>query len=328
MSGHEHDGHGRHDHAGHSPDHLGNGHGGHGHAHEFRRIRDVRILALALVLVLGTMVAEVVAGAIAGSLALLADAGHLLTDAVALGLALLASWVAAKPPRGRYTYGFKRAEILAAQLNGLVLAGLAVWILVEGVRRLIDPVEVRAELVGWVALAGILVSIAISVLLARAQGDSLNVRAAYLHVVLDVVSFAGTGVAAALIVLTGWDRFDPIASMLVALLLAWGAYGLLRETTRIFLEGAPASAPPEDVGRSIVAHPGVVEAHDLHVWTVTSGFPALSAHVLVEPRADCHRIRLELEAMLRDRYGLEHTTLQVEHVGAASGLEIRRSGGA
>jgi cobalt-zinc-cadmium efflux system protein len=312
MSDHGHGGH-------------GHGHGGHGHAHEFRRIRDVRILALALVLVLATMVAEVVAGAIAGSLALLADAGHLLTDAVALGLALLASWMAAKPPRGRYTFGFKRAEILAAQLNGLVLAGLAAWIFVEGVRRLIDPVEVRAELVGWVALAGILVSIAISALLARAQGDSLNVRAAYLHVVLDVVAFAGTGVAAALIVLTGWDRFDPIASMLVALLLAWGAYGLLRETTQIFLEGAPASAPPDEVGRSIAAHPGVVEAHDLHVWTVTSGFPALSAHVLVEPRADCHRIRLELEAILRERYGIEHTTLQVEHVGAASGLEIRPS---
>jgi cobalt-zinc-cadmium efflux system protein len=310
MSGH---GHGDH------------GHGGHGHAHELRRIRDVRILALALVLVLATMVAEVVAGAIAGSLALLADAGHLLTDAVALGLAVLASWMAAKPPRGRYTFGFKRAEILAAQLNGLVLAGLAVWIFVEGVRRLIDPVEVRAELVGWVALAGILVSIAISVLLARAQGESLNVRAAYLHVVLDVVAFAGTGIAAALIVLTGWDRFDPIASMLVALLLAWGAYGLLRETTQIFLESAPASAPPQEVGRSIAGHPGVVEAHDLHVWTVTSGFPALSAHVLVEPRSDCHRIRLELEAMLRERFGIEHTTLQVEHVGAASGLEIRRS---
>jgi cobalt-zinc-cadmium efflux system protein len=313
-------------------EHLGRAHGdvghdlpGHGHSHGLRGIRDVRILAVSLGLVLATMAAEVVAGAVAGSLALLADAGHMLTDAVALGLALLASWAAAKPPRGRYTFGFKRAEILAAQANGLILAGLAVWIIVEGVRRLIDPTEVRAELMGWVALAGVLVSIAISVLLARAQDESLNIRAAYLHVVLDVVAFAGTGIAAALIVLTGWDRFDPIASMLVAVLLARGSYVLLRETTQIFLEGAPSSAPPEEVGRSIAAHPGVVETHDLHVWTVTSGFPALSAHVLVEPRSDCHRIRLELEAMLRDRYGLEHTTLQVEHVGAASGLEIRPS---
>jgi cobalt-zinc-cadmium efflux system protein len=313
-------------------EHVGRGHGhaghdlpGHGHSHGLRGIRDVRILAISLGLVLATMAAEVVAGAVADSLALLADAGHMLTDAVALGLALFASWAAAKPPRGRYTFGFKRAEILAAQANGLILAGLAVWILVEGVRRLIDPAEVRAELMGWVALAGVLVSIAISVLLARAQDESLNIRAAYLHVVLDVVAFAGTGIAAALIVLTGWDRFDPIASMLVAVLLARGSYVLLRETTQIFLEGAPSSAPPEEVGRSIAAHPGVVETHDLHVWTVTSGFPALSAHVLVEPRSDCHRIRLELEAMLRDRYGLEHTTLQVEHVGAASGLEIHPS---
>ncbi len=231
TEGHEHVGRG-HDHAGHDLP-------GHGHSHGLRGIRNVRILAVSLGLVLATMAAEVVAGAIAGSLALLADAGHMLTDAVALGLALFASWAAAKPPRGRYTFGFKRAEILAAQANGLVLAGLAVWILVEGVRRLIDPPEVRAELMGWVALAGVLVSIAISVLLARAQDESLNIRAAYLHVVLDVVAFAGTGIAAALIVLTGWDRFDPIASMLVAVLLARGSYELLRETTQIFLEGAP-----------------------------------------------------------------------------------------
>lgn len=297
----------------------------HGHGIAGRSVGDARLLGLSLVLILATMVAEVVAGAVAGSLALLADAGHLVTDAVALGLALVASWAAAKPPRGRWTYGFKRAEILAAQANGLVLAGLAVWILVEGARRLVEPPEVRAELVGWVALGGILVSVAVSGLLARGQGKSLNVRAAYLHVLADIVAFAGTGVAAGLIVLTGWDRFDPIASLLVAALLVRGSYGLLKETTLIFLEGAPASAPPDEVGRAIAAHPGVVEAHDLHVWTVTSGFPALSAHVLVEPGADCHRIRLELERMLHERFGLDHTTLQVEHVGAARGLEIRRS---
>jgi cobalt-zinc-cadmium efflux system protein len=290
----------------------------------WRRAGDARLLAASLGLVLATMAAEVIAGAVAGSLALLADAGHLLTDAVALGLAVLGSWAAAKPPHGRWTYGFKRAEILAAQANGLVLAGLAVWILVEGIRRLVDPPEVRAELVGFVALGGVVVSLVISALLARAQGESLNVRAAYLHVVTDVAAFVGTGIAAGLIVATGWDRFDPVASMLVAGLLARGSYVLLKETTLIFLEGAPASAPPDEVGRAIAAQSGVVEAHDLHVWTVTSGFPALSAHVLVEPGADCHRIRLELERMLRERFGLDHTTLQVEHVGSSEGLEIRR----
>ena len=290
-----------------------------------RRGGDIRLLAVALGLVLATMVGEVIAGAVAGSLALLADAGHMLTDAVALGLAVLASWAAAKPPRGRWTFGFKRGEILAAQVNGLILVGLAVWILVEGVRRLIEPTDVRAEIVGLVALAGLAVSVVVSMLLGRAQRESLNVRAAYLHVLFDVAAFIATGIAAALILATGWDRFDPIASMLVAVLLFRGGYVLLKETTLIFLEGAPASAPPEEVGRAIAAHPGVVETHDLHVWTVTSGFPALSAHVLVEPGGDCHRVRLELEQMLRERFDLEHTTLQVEHVGSASGLEIRRS---
>ena len=303
-------------------------HHDHGHGpltEDGRRARDFRLLAVALGLVLATMVGEVVAGAVAGSLALLADAGHMLTDAVALGLAVVASWAAAKPPQGRWTFGFKRAEILAAQVNGLVLVGLAIWILVEGVRRLIDPSDVRAELVGLVALAGLVVSIVVSVLLGRAQGESLNVRAAYLHVLTDVAAFIATGIAAALIIATGWDRFDPIASMLVAGLLLRGGYVLLKETTLIFLEGAPESAPPDAVGRAIAAHPGVVEAHDLHVWTVTSGFPALSAHVLVEPGGDCHRVRLELEQLLREQFGLEHTTLQVEHVGTASGLEIRRA---
>lgn len=296
------------------------------HVHDHgggREIPDSRRLALSLGLVLVAMVVEVVAGVLADSLALLADAGHMLTDAVALGLAVLASWAAVKPPRGRWTFGFKRGEILAAQANGTILAALAIWILYEGVRRLFDPPEVRAELVGWVALVGVVISLVIAALLARAQGESLNVRGAYLHVVTDVAAFVGTGVAAGLILLTGWDRFDPIASMLVAGLLLWGSYGLLKESGRIFLLAAPESAPPDEVGRAIASHPGVVDAHDLHVWTVTSGFPALSAHVLVEPAADCHRIRLELEQMLRVRFGLDHTTLQVEHLGEDTGLEIR-----
>ncbi len=162
-------------------------------------------------------------------------------------------------------------------------------------------------------------------LLARAERQSLNVRGAYLHIATDLAAFIGTGVAAGLILLTGWDRFDPIASLLVAALMFAAAWSLLRESGRIFLEGAPASAPPGDVGQAIVSHAGVVEAHDLHVWTVTDGFPALSAHVLVQPGADCHRVRLELERLLHERFGIDHTTLQVEHVGSARGLEIGRS---
>jgi cobalt-zinc-cadmium efflux system protein len=179
--------------------------------------------------------------------------------------------------------------------------------------------------VAVVALVGIAVNLAVLRILARARRESLNMRGAYLHIATDLAAFAGTAVAGGLILLTGWDRFDPIASLLVAGLMFAAAYELLKESGRIFLEAAPESAPPAEVGRALAEHPGVVEAHDLHVWTVTSGFPSLAAHVLVEPGADCHRIRLELERLLHERFGIDHTTLQVEHVGVASGLGIGRS---
>jgi cobalt-zinc-cadmium efflux system protein len=273
------------------------------------------------------MVAEVVLGIVASSLALLADAGHMLTDASALGLALFAAWAASLPARGRWTFGFARAEILAAQANGITLVVIGLLIVYSAIRRLIDPPEVHAGIVTVVAVVGIAVNLAVLALLARAERQSLNVRGAYLHIATDLAAFIGTALAGVLILVTGWNRFDPIASLFVAGLMFAASITLLRESGRIFLEGAPSSAPPGEVGRALVGHDGVVEAHDLHVWTVTDGFPTLSAHVLVEPDADCHRIRLELERMLAERFGLEHTTLQVEHVGSASGLEIRRSTG-
>jgi cobalt-zinc-cadmium efflux system protein len=296
----------------------------HMHVHADSRA-DRRILAMSLALLVAFMVAEVVLGIVASSLALLADAGHMLTDASALGLALFASWAASLPARGRWTFGFARSEILAAQANGITLVVIGLLIVYSAIGRLISPPDVEAGIVTVVALAGIVVNVAVIGLLARAQRKSLNVRGAYLHIATDLAAFIGTAVAGVLILATGWDRFDPIASLFVAGLMFAASVTLLRESGRIFLEGAPSSAPPGDVGRAIVEHDGVVEAHDLHVWTVTSGFPALSAHVLVEPGADCHRIRLELETMLAERFGLEHTTLQVEHVGTASGLEIRRT---
>ncbi len=295
----------------------------HPHAEDLRG--DRRLLGLSLVLILALMAAEVAFGLLANSLALIADAGHMLTDAAALALALVAAWAAALPARGRFTFGFARAEILAAQVNGITLVLVSVWIVYEAIRRLIDPPDVRAGIVSLVALAGIAVNLAVLFLLARARRQSLNVRGAYLHIVTDLAAFVATLLAAGLILATGWDRFDPLASLLVAALMLAASYSLLRESGRIFLEGAPGSAPPADVGRAIAEHPGVVETHDLHVWTVTSGFPALSAHVLVSPGADCHRLRLELERMLRARFGIDHTTLQVEHVGAERGLAIKRS---
>jgi cobalt-zinc-cadmium efflux system protein len=294
------------------------------HQHDHARA-DRRLLAVALAVLLLFMVAEVVLGIVAQSLALLADAGHMLTDAAALGLAVFAAWAASLPARGRWTFGFARAEILAAQANGVTLLVIAVLILYSAVRRLVDPPDVEGGIVTVVALAGIGVNLGVLAILTRARRESLNIRGAYLHAATDLLAFVGTAVAGLLIVLTGWNRFDPLASILVAVLMLGAAFTLLRESGRIFLEGAPSSLLPEDVGSAIAAHEGVVETHDLHVWTVTSGFPALSAHVLVRRGADCHQIRLELETMLRERFGVEHSTLQVEHVADPTGLQIRSS---
>jgi cobalt-zinc-cadmium efflux system protein len=184
---------------------------------------------------------------------------------------------------------------------------------------------VEAGLVGVLALLGIGVNLVVIALLSRAERRSLNIRGAYLHIASDLAAFVGTGAAAGLILVTGWDRFDAVASLFVAALMLISGWSLLRESGRIFLEGAPRSTPPAEIGQAIASHPGVAEAHDLHVWTVTDGFPTLSAHVLVQPGADCHRIRLELERMLAVRFGIDHTTLQVEHVGTARGLEIGRA---
>jgi cobalt-zinc-cadmium efflux system protein len=284
------------------------------HAHDHGGGR--RALAAALALILGLMAAEVAFGVVAGSLALLADAGHMLTDAAALGLALGAAAFAGRPARGRWTFGFRRLEILAAHVNGITLVVVGVVIVYTAVRRLLDPPNVRGGLVLVVALAGIAVNLVATALLARPSRQSLNVRGAFLHVATDLAAFAGTAVAGALILATGWDRFDPIASLVVAALIFWSSWLLLRDSTRILLEVSPGEIDPAVVGSALVAAPEVVEAHDLHVWTVGSGFPALSAHVLVEPGADCHAIRRELEAMLSERFGLEHTTLQVDHARA------------
>ena len=261
---------------------------------------------------------EIAAGLVGHSLALLADAGHMLTDAAALGFALIASAMAARPAVGRWTFGYSRLEILAAQANGITLGLIAVWIVWSAIHRLVHPQDVRGGLVLVVALAGALVSLLASMVLARASRESLNVRGAFLHVVTDVAAFAAAALAGGLILATGWDRFDPIASLLVAALMLWSSAQLLRESTLIFLERAPGDADPEAIGRALVAEDDVVEVHDLHVWTVTSGFPALSAHVLVAPGADCHAARRRLERTLAERFGLTHTTLQVEHAERAS----------
>jgi len=281
--------------------------------HTHRHEGDRRLLLGALCLIAGLMVVELVAGILAGSLALLADAGHLVSDVAALAFAVAAATMAARPARGRWTYGFRRLEILSAQANGLLLLIVGIWIVFGAIRRLVSPSDVQGGIVLVVALAGIAVNLVATALLARASRESLNVRGAFLHVATDLVAFIGTAVAGALILVTGWDRFDPIAGLLVAGLMFWGAYGLLRESTRIFLEVAPTNIQPDAVGRALCAEPDVVEVHDLHVWTLADGFPVASAHVLVAPGSDCHAIRERLEQRLAQLFGLEHSTLQVEH---------------
>ena len=264
-------------------------------------------------LLLGLMGAEIGAGIAAGSLALLADAGHMLTDAGALGFALVAAALAGRPAGGSWTFGFRRLEVLAAQANGLTLVLAAIWVVYSAVRRLVDPPEVHAWIVLVVAVAGIAVNLVATAVLARSSRESINIRGAYVHVATDLAAFAGTAAAAALILATGWDRFDPLAGLAVAALMLWGGVGLLRDSGRIFLERSPDDIDPDDVRAALVSADDVVGVHDLHVWTVTSGFTALSAHVLVPAGADCHAARGRLEQLLAERFGVTHTTLQVEH---------------
>jgi cobalt-zinc-cadmium efflux system protein len=204
-------------------------------------------------------------------------------------------------------------EILAALANGITLALVGIWIVFEAVRRLVSPPDVHGGLVLALALAGIAVNIAAAALLVGPSRNSLNIRGAFLHVTTDLAAFTGTAVAGALILVTGWNRLDPIASLAVAGLIFWSSAILLRESSRILLEISPGEMPPDEVKDAMLAVPDVVEVHDLHVWSVDTGFPALSAHVLVRPEGDCHEARRELAAMLAERFGLEHTTLQVEH---------------
>jgi cobalt-zinc-cadmium efflux system protein len=293
---------------------AGHDHGdGHSHRHGVSADADRRWLAIALGLIAGFMVVEVVVGVMAQSLALISDAGHMLTDAASIVLALAAIRVAARPARGSYTYGFKRVEILSAQANGITLLLLAVWFVYESVRRLIDPPHVSGPLVLFTALAGIVINIAAAWSISRANRTSLNVEGAFQHILNDLYAFIGTAIAGAVVWLTGFARADAIAALVVAALMARAGWGLVRESGRIFLEAAPANADPNVIGPRLAAIPDVEEVHDLHVWQITSGQPSLSAHILVRPGVDCHEVRSRIETVLHHDYDVEHTTLQVDH---------------
>lgn len=287
----------------------------HGHGHVQDR-GDARRLAIALALIVGLMVGEVVVGIVAHSLALLSDAAHMLTDAGALVLALVTLRLAARPARGDLTFGLKRAEILSAQANGLTLLVLAGLIVYGAVRRLIDPPPTAGLPVLAAALGALLVNGLATWQLAGADRRSLNIEGAFQHVLTDSAAFAATAVAGAVILATGFHRADGIAALLVAGIMLRAAYGLLKASGRVFLEAAPAGMSVDEIGSALASHGGVADVHDLHVWEITSGFPALAAHVLVPPGEDCHGVRRELEQLLEGRFGITHTTLQVDHAPA------------
>lgn len=292
------------------------------HTHAISPDADGRRLLGALAVILAFMTVEVVAGIIAGSLALLSDAAHMLTDAGALALSLVALRLAQRPAAGAMTFGLKRAEILSALVNGVTLAVLGMLILVEAVRRLIEPSEVEGAIVLVVALAGILVNVLAAWLIAGAERRSLNVEGSLQHILTDLYAFIATAVAGALILLTGAVALDAIASLIVAALMWRAAWSLVRDSGRILLEGAPRGIDPGEIGRAMLEHECVTEVHDLHVWELTSDFPALSAHVLVGPEDDCHGARLAVETMLAERFAIQHTTLQMEHSQPAELLSI------
>jgi cobalt-zinc-cadmium efflux system protein len=291
------------------------------------RARNRRTLTLVLTLTVAITAVEVVGGLLTGSLALLADAVHMLSDNVALGLALIAVWLAGRPGTPERSFGYQRAEVLAALVNGLVLVALAIWIFVEAYGRLSDPPDVLG---GWmlaVALLGLAGNLTAAWMLARTAHGSLNMQAALRHVTADALGSGGVVVAAIVILTTGWRYADPAVGALIAVLVLASSWTVLRDSVHILLEGTPRGIDARGLARRMSGMDGVVDVHDLHVWTITSGFVALSAHVLVEPGDDCHARRRELEHVLADEYGIEHTTLQVDHASPTSSVvSIRRAG--
>jgi len=307
----------------------GHGHGeggGGGHTHRPGPGADARYLVVALLLLAAFMVAEVIAGVLSGSLALLSDAGHMLSDVGAIAVALWAIRLAARPASGSWTFGWKRAEILSAAGNGITLLVVSGIITVEAVGRLIHPPVVEGGALIAVAAAGVAVNVAAAWVLARADRGSMNIQGAFRHVLTDLYGFIGTLIAGVVIVATGWTQADAIASLIVVALMLKAAWELLRDSGRVLLEAAPEGMNLEDVRAHLLATDHVHNVHDLHVWTVTSGLPTLSAHIVVDDSCfhDGHAPQLldALQACLTGHFDVEHSTFQLEaaaHAGHETG---------
>jgi cobalt-zinc-cadmium efflux system protein len=299
-------------------------HGGAGHSHAPSADADRRLLGAALAIILGFFFVEVSAGLIADSVALLSDAAHMLTDAASLALALVAARLAARPASRTFTFGLRRAEILSAQINGASLLVLGAILGYEAIGRLADPPEVQGGLVIVVGVVGGLANVAAALMLARSERRSLNVEGARQHVLADLYGSVAAVISGVVIVAAGFERADPIAALVVVALMFRSGRSLLKESGRVLLEATPRGVDADAVGLAMSRSQGVVEVHDLHIWEVTSGFPALSAHVMVGPGDDCHGRRRELEALLHDRFDIDHTTLQVDHVAAPQLVQLER----
>jgi cobalt-zinc-cadmium efflux system protein len=297
-----------------------------GHSHGVAEDADSKRLTAALALIVSFMAVEVVVGILVHSLALLSDAAHMLTDAGALAMSLVVIRLIARPAGGNLTFGLKRSEILSAQANGATLVVLAGLIVYEGVHRLITPPKPGGLAILVVALVGIAVNLAATWQLSKANRESMNIEGSFKHILTDMFAFIATAIAGSVILATGFDRADGIASLLIAAIMIKAAYGLLKDSGRVLLEIAPEGMSVDRIGELMAAQPGVVQVHDLHVWEVGSDFPSLSAHVLVKPEDDCHRIRRQLERLLDERFHIEHTTLQVDHHSDRDSLlQISRS---
>jgi cobalt-zinc-cadmium efflux system protein len=304
----------------------GHAHDGHDHhAHGATADTDRRYLTIALLLIVGFMIVEVVVGILARSLALLSDAAHMLTDAGALALSLVVLRYVQRPGGESLTYGRRRAEVLSGQANGAVLLVLAGLVTYESIWRLIRPPDVGGLSVTIVAAAGIVVNLAAAWILAKANRQSLNIEGSFQHIITDLYAFIGTFAAGVVILYTGYDRADAMASLLVAGLMFRSGFALQRRALRVLLESAPEGLAPREVGTAMARGEHVKEVHDLHVWELAPGHPILTAHVLVARGADCHGVRRALEQMLRERFEIQHTTLQVDHAHEQL-LSIQRRG--
>ena len=306
-------------------DHGHHDHAEAGHSHTIAVDADRRYLTIALALIVGFMGFEIVIGIVAHSLALLSDAAHMLTDAGALALSLFVLRYVQKPGGETLTYGRRRAEVLSGQANGAVLLVLGVIVVYESISRLLDPPDVSGLAVTAVAAAGIVVNAAAAWVLVKANRQSLNVEGSFQHILTDLYAFIGTFIAGVVILATGFDRADAIASLLVAALMLRSGFDLQRKAIRVLLESAPEGMPPAEVGMAMAHGEHVKEVHDLHLWELAPGHPVLTAHVLVAPGTDCHAVRRALERMLNERFRIAHTTLQVDHTREQV-LSIQRQG--